>query len=182
MRASAAANFVRTCTYGYSHTTSSKDRWVESPRAMTTPPWNRSSHCSSSTCSTPAAGKHETNYAKPSPPGSKPNTTDAGDNGASVDKPQSTLKRSTPRSNKRPNTPNPNSHQKSGQPRSPTNTTTSGHTAHTHTTPPPTRSTPPDPKQHLPDNPPTTTESAPTSSTKQAKSPSDTTATSTKSE
>ncbi len=54
------------------------DRWDEWPRAPTTPPWNRSSHSSRRTCSTPNAGRHERNSAWPSSRGSSEPTTDAG--------------------------------------------------------------------------------------------------------
>ncbi len=70
------------------------------PRAAprpTTPPWNRSSRCCSSTCSIDSAGRPETSSGPRSCTGSKPPTTDADANEASASSPPSNTKPSTPR-------------------------------------------------------------------------------------
>ena len=70
---------------GPSTTPASPARWAGSPRALTTPPWKVSSHCSKRTSSTANAGKPEKNSASPSSPGSKGPTIDAAANDASAD-------------------------------------------------------------------------------------------------
>jgi putative transposase len=85
-----------------SRTTACSDRWAESVRAVTTPPWSRSSRCCERTFSTDSAGPPASNCAWRSSPGSNALTTADAGNGPSASSPRSSLRCSTNRSHSRP--------------------------------------------------------------------------------